>query len=306
MNILDTEFCGIRFKNPLVLASGILGVTGGSMAKAAQSGSGGVTSKSWWLGEHMGHANPVIIADQYAMLNAVGLPDAGIEKSREEIAAFREYCPNTPFIASLVAPSVEEFEELTRHVVEMQPDAIEINISCPNVKSEFGELFDGDCKTAESMTAAVKKHSQGIPVSTKLSPNVKNIGNVAKACEAAGANAITAINTVGPGMRISPELRAPILKNKMGGVSGPAILPIAIRCVYEIYEAVKIPIVGTGGITTGRDAVEMLLAGATLLGVGSAIHYRGQEAFRLINEEIEVFCQKEGVNNIQELVGGAH
>ena len=168
-----------------------------------------------------------------------------------------------------------------------------MNISCPNVKAEFGDLFSGSCNFAEQITSAVKKHAKNIPVSIKLSPNVSSIADIARACEANGADVITAINTVGPGMRINPELRAPILKNKFGGISGPAIFPIALRCVWDIYEAVKIPIIGTGGITSGRDAIEMLLAGASLLGIGTAIHFRGQEAFALIAKEIEEFCEEE-------------
>ena len=305
MSVLRTTFCGIAFENPLILASGVLGVTGKGMADVIAKGAGGVTSKSWWVRRHAGHPNPVIIADEYAMLNAVGLPDAGIEKSREEIREFRKVS-DAPFIANIVAGSVEDFEEITQKAVELKPDILEVNISCPNVKDEFGDLFSGSCDFAEKMTRAVKKHAQDIPVSVKLSPNVANIADVARACEANGADAITAINTVGPGMRINPELRKPILSNKTGGVSGPAILPIAIRCVWDIYEAVRIPIIATGGITTGRDAIEMLLAGGTLLGVGTAVHFRGAEAFAHIAREMEEFCEKEGVKNIQELTGGAH
>ena len=224
MTVLRTTFCGIAFENPLVLASGVLGVTGKGMADVIAKGAGGVTSKSWWVRRHAGHPNPVIIADEYAMLNAVGLPDAGIEKSREEIREFRKVS-DAPFIANIVAGSVEDFEEITQKAVELKPDILEVNISCPNVKDEFGDLFSGSCDFAEKMTRAVKKHAKNIPVSVKLSPNVANIADVARACEANGADAITAINTVGPGMRINPELRKPILSNKTGGVSGPAIFP---------------------------------------------------------------------------------
>jgi dihydroorotate dehydrogenase (NAD+) catalytic subunit len=305
MNVLQTTFCGISFQNPLVLASGILGVTGGTMSEVVQKGAGGVTSKSWWVSQHAGHKNPVIIATENYMLNAVGLPDAGIEKSKEEITEFRKKC-DAPFIANIVAGSVEDFSRITEEVVPLQPDMIEVNISCPNVKKEFGDLFSGGCGYAEEMTKAVKQYSENIPVSVKLSPNVSNIADVAKACEQSGANAITAINTVGPGMRIDPVLRKPILNNGCGGVSGPAIFPIAVRCVWEIFEAVHIPIIGTGGITSGKDAIEMMLAGATLLGIGSAVHYRGQNAFSCIAQEMEDFCTSEGIENISECIGAAH
>lgn len=305
MNILSTTFCGISFENPFVLASGYVGVTGAGMADVVAHGAGGVTTKSWWANAHKGHANPVIIANEHVILNAVGLPDAGIEKSREEIKEYRSRT-KAPIIASIVAPSPEEYGEIARLAAELAPDMIEVNISCPNVKEEFRDLFSGNVKLAEVITKSVKKEVKNIPFSVKLSPNVTDIGEVARACEANGANAITAINTVGPGMRIDPELRVPILKNKTGGVSGPGILPIALRCVWDIFRAVRIPIIGTGGICSGRDAVEMLLAGATLLGIGSALHYRGKEAFRILTEELEEFCKKEGIKNISELVGGAH
>ncbi len=305
MNTLQTTFCGISFENPLVLASGILGVTGETMADVVNRGAGGVTTKSWWVTKHEGHKNPVIIANDSYLMNAVGLPDAGIEKSREEITEYRKHT-NAPIIANIVAGSVEDFTKITQKATQLHPDIIEVNISCPNVKKEFGNLFSGSCHFAEQMTKSVKNHAGDIPVSIKLSPNVANIADVARACEANGADAITAINTVGPGLRINPELRTPILHNTFGGVSGPAILPIALRCVWDIYEAVKIPIIGTGGITTGRDAIEMLLAGGTLLGVGTALHFRGKDAFSLISQEMEEFCQAEGVKHISELIGAAH
>jgi dihydroorotate dehydrogenase (NAD+) catalytic subunit len=303
--MFHTKFCDVEFSNPLVLASGILGVTGKTLAQVAQKGAGGVTTKSLWMKRHKGHKNPVIIADDSYMLNAVGLPDAGIEKSREEIKIFRQES-DVPLIANIVAGSIKEFSEITQLAVELSPDIIEVNISCPNVQKEFPDLFSGSYSFAERITKTVKQHSKNIPVSIKLSPNVANIADVAKACEENGADAITAINTLGPGMRIQPELRTPILKNTVGGVSGPALFPISLRCVWDIFSAVNIPIIGLGGVTTGRDAIEMFLAGATLIGVGTALHFRGEDAFHLIKEEMESFCKKEGIKDISEIIGKAH
>jgi len=303
--MFETTFCGVKFKNPIVLASGVWGVTGKNLADAIARGAGGATTKSLWLAPHAGHQNPVIIADDAAMLNAVGLPDGGIEKARAEIADFRA-ATDAPLIANIVAGSPDDFSKIAEMAAELAPDIIEINISCPNVKKEFGDLFASGEKSAELFTKIVKKKVGQIPVSVKLSPNVPNIGAVARAAENAGADAITAINTVGPGMRINPELRAPILKNKFGGVSGPAILPIAIAKVFEIYAAVKIPIIATGGICRGRDAIEMILAGGTLLGVGSAVHFRGENCFAEIAAEMREFCEKEGVKNLSEIRGAAH
>ncbi len=305
MDTLNIDFCGMHFVNPLVLGSGILGVTGGSLAAVANSGAGGVTSKTWWAHAHEGHANPVVIAEDGVMLNAVGLPDGGIEKHSEEIQIYRDKA-NAPFIASIVGGSVQEFEEVAEKTAALKPDILEVNVSCPNVSDEFGDLFSSGCISVALMTKSVKKYAGEIPVTVKLSPNVPNIAEVAKACEDNGADAITAINTVGPGIRINPELRAPILKNKRGGVSGPAILPIAIRCVWDIYEAVKIPIIGIGGVTHGTDAIEMMMAGARLVGVASALHFRGKDAFTLITEEMSDWCKKEGIENIESLIGVAH
>ena len=303
--MLHTDFCGLSFANPLVLASGIWGVTGKNLADAVARGAGGATTKSLWIRPHAGHKNPVILADEYAMLNAVGLPDGGIQKAREEIADYRKLT-NASLIANIVAGSPDDFAEIAELAAELNPDVIEVNISCPNVKAEFGDLFASGIKSAETFTKIVKEKVGKIPVSVKLSPNVPQIGEVAKAAENAGADAITAINTVGPGMRINPELRAPILKNKFGGVSGPAILPIAIAKVFEIFAAVKIPIIATGGITSGRDAIEMIMAGGTLLGIGSAVHFRGADCFAQITTEMTEWCEKEGVKNLSEIRGAAH
>lgn len=305
MSILQTTLCNVAFRNPLVVASGIWGVTGKNLAKAVQSGAGGVTTKSLWLEGHRGHPNPVIITNQHTMLNAVGLADGGIGKAHDEIADYRAIT-DAPLIANIVAGSPNDFAAITEKAVELKPDLIEVNISCPNVKDEFGDLFASGIRSAETFTKIVKEKSGDIPITIKLSPNLPNIGQVAQAAEAAGANAITAINTVGPGMRICPELRAPILANKFGGVSGPAILPIAIAKVYEIYKAVDIPIIATGGITTGSDAIEMIMAGGTLLGVGSAVHFNGFSCFQNIADEMQAWCQKEGVKNISEIIGAAH
>ncbi|MEK7123623.1 MAG: DUF561 domain-containing protein, partial [Patescibacteria group bacterium] len=143
------------------------------------------------------------------------------------------------------------------------------------------------------------------PFSVKLSPNAWNIAELAKAAEAAGADAITAVNTVS-GMMIDVRLRAPVLHNKQGGVSGPALFPIALKCVYDIYEAVKIPIIGTGGVTSGEDALAMIMAGASLVGVGTAVYYRGADAFKKITEEMEQIMNEEGINTLAEIRGTAH
>lgn len=306
---LSTEFCGVRFENPLVLASGVLGMTGDAMARIIRSGAGGVTSKSLWAHEHKGHPSPVIISSEHFMLNAVGLPDGGPEKAKEEIARFREVC-KAPLIANIVGGSISEYTEIAGIIADLKPDIIELNISCPNVQDEFGKpLACSTVKSAE-VTKLVKevldKKGVKIPLTVKLSPNVESIVAIAKSVLAAGADGVTAINTVGPGMVIDIDFAEPVLSNKVGGVSGPAIKPIAVKCVYDIYKECKCPIIGTGGVTCGRDAIEMIMAGATLVGIGSAIWFRGQDAFGEIVREMNEWCDANGVKNLSTLIGKAH
>lgn len=302
---LDVEFCGVKFRNPLVVASGVLGVTGAGLREVVRNGAGGVTTKSIWLNEHKGHHSPVIIANDHYMLNAVGLPDAGIEKARIELGVYMKNQP-APLIANIVGAKIDDFAEIAEKISELKPDLIEVNISCPNVEDEFGKPFSCSRTDAASVTAAVRKRTK-IPIVIKLSPNVMNIAEIARAVVDAGADGICAINTVGPGMMIDIETREPILANRVGGVSGPAIKPIAIKAVYDIHKALpKVPIIGTGGILTGEDAIEMIMVGATLIGVGTAVFYRDIQCFKLISDEMKAWGKAHGIKDLNELRGVAH
>ncbi len=302
---LQTEFCGVQFQNPLVLASGVLGVTGASLRNVVKHGAGGVTTKSIWRTGHDGHPNPTMIANEHFMLNAVGLPDAGMEKAHLEIGAYMKNKP-APLIANIVEARVEDFGELAEKISALNPDIIEVNISCPNVEDEFGKPFSCSRVDAARVTAEVRRRTK-LPIVTKLSPNVLNIAEIARAVVDAGADGICAINTVGPGLLIDIETREPILANKVGGVSGPAIKPLSLKAVYDIHKALpKTPIIGTGGILTGKDAIEMIMVGATLIGIGTAIYYRDIDAFRLINEEMAEWCDAHGIKNLDEIRGKAH
>jgi dihydroorotate dehydrogenase (NAD+) catalytic subunit len=201
-----------------------------------------------------------------------------------------------PLIASIFAGTVAEFAEVARIVAAAGPDLIEVNISCPNVGDEFGTPFAGSPETAAAVAGAVRQ-AVILPISVKLAPNVPDIARVAAAVVEAGADAITAINTV-PGMVVDAVSGQPVLSNRVGGISGPALKPVALRCVYEIAQAVDVPIIGTGGVISGRDAAEMMAAGATLVGVGSAVWYRGVDAFREINLELAeiVAGRREGIH----------
>jgi len=301
---LETKFCGVTFKNPLVVASGVLGVTAASLRNVVCHGAGGVTTKSIWLNEHIGHPNPVMVVNEHYMLNAVGLPDAGIEKAKLEMSKYMTNKP-APVIASIVAGRADDFAEVAAQVSKLRPDIIEVNISCPNVEDELGKPFACSRVDAAMVTSIVRKMTR-IPVVVKLSPNVANIVEIARACVDAGADGICAINTVGPGMMIDLETREPVLANKVGGVSGPAIKPIAIKAVYDIHKALPgTPIIGTGGVMTGEDAIEMIMAGATLVGVGTAVYYRDVACFGLIAKEMVAWGKAHGIKKIGDLRGTA-
>ena len=302
--MLSTELAGIKLENPTVLASGILGVTGSSLAAVAKAGAGAVTTKSISLKERKGHPTPVIATYEQGMVNAVGLSNAGAEETLAEIE-FAVKNAGAPVIASIFASTITEFGKVAEVVSKANPHIIEVNISCPNVEDEFGRPFACDPGIAAVVTKKVRKSTK-LPIFIKLSPNVHNVGPIAKAVQKEGADGITAINTVGPGMLINIEAAAPILTNKVGGVSGPAIKPIAVKCVYEAYKATKLPIIGTGGVTTGRDAVEMIMAGASAAGIGTGVYYRGTEIFSKVSKEIQEFMDKEGHRSIKEMRGIAH
>ncbi len=305
---LEQTIYGIHFSNPTVLASGILGITASSwMRVAAQGGAGGITTKSIWLKEHKGHKPPVIISTEHWTLNAVGVPDAGPEKAREEIGAYTKEKP-APLILNIIAESVENYASTAEAVLPLHPDFLEVNISCPNVEDEFGKPFACSAPDAARVTKAVKAVAGKVPVFIKLSPNVLSIAEIARACAAEGADGFTVINTAGPGMAIDLRSRLPILTNKVGGISGPAIKPLAIRCVADVYAATegKLPIIGTGGVHTGEDAIEMMLAGASLVGIGTAVWKRGIDVFKKVCDEMTTFCDGEGIKDVAELVGGMH
>lgn len=308
MNIpsnLSVNLAGIPLRSPLILSSGILGVTASSLAMVARHGAGAVTTKSCCQREKAGHPGPVIIPFEGGLLNAVGLANPGVEKEVEELREYRKQS-STPVIASIFAGTIGEFKQVAAIMAEAEPDMIEVNVSCPNVKSEFGEPFSTDPKAIAEITRLVKQHAGRIPVAIKLSPNGPPIATMAKAAEDAGADAITAINTVGPGMLIDINTRKPFLANKAGGVSGIAILPIAIRCIFDIFRAVKIPIIGGGGVMTWEHALQMLLAGATTIGIGTGIYNEKLDIFRKINDGLSQFMKENTLNDLRDLIGKAH
>lgn len=297
------NFLGKKFDSPLVLASGVLGVTASSWGNVNKHGAGGITIKSCSLEPREGHPNPTMTGTDHYFINAVGLSNPGVEEVVKEVETFRK-TNKTPLIGSVFGGSVKEFGQCAKKVGKSAVDFIEIDISCPNVKKEFGEPYAFSPEATKKITAEVRKHVKQ-PIITKLSADAPNIVDVGKAAEKAGADALCAINTMS-GMAINAEMASPVLSNVQGGVSGPAIKPMALKAVWDLYTNVKIPIIGTGGVTYGEDAVEMMMAGATLVGVGSAVYFRKIDAFKLINDEIKDFMKKNGYKTIKSMIGAAH
>jgi len=247
----------------------------------------------------------VTLAWNGGVINAIGLTNPGC---REEVPLLRETrrrlrALGVPLFASVFAPSVEAFGEVARVIAEAEPDLIEVNISCPNVGSEFGTPFSASAKSAAEVTAVVRKAVK-LPISIKLAPNVPEIGRIAQAVVSEGADALTAINTV-PAMLIDAYAGKPVLKNATGGLSGAAIKPVALKAVWEIAQMVRVPIIGTGGISSGLDAAEMIMAGATLVGVGSAVALEGPAVFSRIKSELEAFMIQEGYPDLASMRGKA-
>jgi len=272
--MLNTKICGVELRNPTILASGILGVTKDSVDRIGKLGAGAVTLKSLCHEERTGNPNPTMFADKSVFMNAVGLPGQGIVNALKDFKRLDDL--SIPVIGSIYGYKVSQFGQVTKKMASLKPSLIEVDISCPHL--DYGKPYDSDPSLTAKVTKIVKKNVGKIPVSIKLSPNVHDIKEIAHAAERAGADAITAINTV-TAMVIDIDAKKPILAHKIGGMSGPALKPIAVRCVYEIFETVKIPIIGTGGVTYGKDAIEMIMAGATGIGIGSGIYYRGLTIF---------------------------
>ena len=305
---IRTEFLGRELSSPLVLPAGVLDISFSSMKQVSVLGAGLVTSKSLTIEPRKGHEGPVVAEVEGGMLNAMGLCNPGIEGGLDEIkllkaaAASDEQLPNgCPVNVSIFATDVEGFRVLAERVNSSEAEFLELNLSCPNVMDEFGVPLAASEKIVGEIVSAVKSVSKK-PVIAKLSPNVTSLPKIAAAAGEAGADALCMINTLGPGLEIDIETGRPVLSNVSGGLSGPCVKPVALRLVYECRKAgIDLPIIGMGGITTGEDAVQMLMAGADLIGVGTAVYYRGPEVFRLINEELISFLRKKGLESIREI-----
>ncbi|GJQ58659.1 MAG: dihydroorotate dehydrogenase [Candidatus Scalindua sp. AMX11] len=300
---LITNLCGIKLPNPTILPSGFLGTSRPLLKRVADNGAGAVTIKSVGLTPREGHKNPTVVTFEAGMLNAVGYSNPGVEEIAREFSETKEI--DVPLIASVIGTDADEFVRVIEKLSDTQFSAIELPLSCPHTPG-FGLLAgQGTPENTREIVSAVRKATQ-LPIFVKLSPNIPGIGNLAKVAEDAGADAITAVNSLGPGMIINIEARSPVLSFKIGGVTGSALRPIATRCVYDIYEAVDIPIIGVGGISTGRHAIEMIMAGATAIGIGTGIYQRGIGIFRKVCDEMETWMSENNLKSIDEIRGVAH
>ena len=298
---LAVDVAGLRLRNPVMNAAGVLGMSPPMLKRVYDSGAGAVVTKSVGPAPRAGHVNPTLVQLSCGALNAMGLPNPGAEYYADEIRELKAM--GVPTVASFFGGSLREFAEVARKLTEAGADALELNASCPNVADELGMLAADAC-SVERVTAAVKAETS-LPVFVKLSPNVTDIGAVARAAERGGADAITAVNTL-LGIAIDIGFRRPVLTNVTGGLSGPAAKPVALRCVWEVSQAVGVPVIGCGGVTTWEDAVEYLLAGASAVEVGTAVMTHGLQVYGDIAEGIGRYMAENGFSKVEEVVGLAH
>jgi len=297
---LSTTIGSLRLKNPTMLASGIMDEDAGSMQRMIENGAGAIVTKSIGIQPRDGYANPTVIELECGLLNAMGLPNPGIDIYGEELQTLQDQ--TVPIIGSIYAATVDEFIVLAEKMQQFGVKALELNVSCPHAK-QYGLEVGSDASLIHEIVSSIKQHCR-LPVFVKVSPNIMNLVQIVQAAETAHADAIVAINTV-KAMKIDIETAQPLLANKTGGYSGKAVKPIGIRCVYDIAHAVDIPVIGVGGIVTGQDAIEYLMAGASAVQIGSAVYYRGPEVFTLVCDEMKRWMKNHGYLAIKELIGVA-
>lgn len=300
---MSINLCGLELSNPVIPASGTFGY-GMEYAELYDINClGAFSCKGTTLEERFGNPTPRIAETPDGMINAVGLQNPGVDHVIEEELPKLKKVYHKKIMANISGFSVEEYVNVARKLAgQDQIGWLEVNISCPNVHGG-GMAFGTTAQGAAQVTRAVKKVADK-PVIMKLSPNVTDIAEIAKACEDEGADGISLINTL-LGMRIDLKTKKPVIANKMGGFSGHAILPVALRMVYQVYEAVKIPVVGMGGVSTAEEVIEMMLAGATAVQIGAA-NLINPYACRDIIDKLPEAMEKYGINSLKDIIGGAH
>jgi len=299
---LAVSLAGLRLANPTMLASGILGYSVETFESIAKGGAGAIVTKSVGLKPREGYANPTVVQVSSGLVNAMGLPNPGIQEFVQEIRKAKAAL-SVPLIVSVYGFSPDEYATVAGRAVGAGADAIELNVSCPHVKETGSEI--GQSSQVLIQVVHKVKHTINKPVFVKLSPNVTSIEEIAEAAANAGADALTIMNTV-KALAIDAETMMPILANKTGGLSGPAVKPIALRHVYSVYERVEVPIIGCGGISNWQDAVEFLLAGASAVQIGTAISAIGPAVFEKVAHGISKYLKKKGLRSVNEIVGLSH
>lgn len=293
---------GLKPKNPIILAAGILGTTGASLCRVArEGGAGAVVTKSIGPVPKTGHPNPSMVRLDGGFLNAMGLPNPSYPDFLQELEIAKKDS-GVPVIASIFGGTAAEFSEVAEGLLSGKPDAFELNVSCPHAEGYGAAVGSSPC-LVEAITAAVKDVTN-LPVWVKLTSNVSDITCIGTAAESGGADAVVAINTL-KGMAIDIESGYPILGNRSGGLSGKAVKPVAVKCVYDLYSALEIPVIGVGGVTSWKDAVEIMMAGASAVQVGSAVYDR-LDIFSEISTGIEAFLRRKSYSDVKRLIGLSH
>jgi len=302
-NPLRVSLAGLDLPNPTILASGVLGFSAESLNRVAKGGAGAVVTKSLGVEARVGYPNPTVVQAESGLINAMGLPNPGINEYAGEIE-YAKTILHIPLIVSIFGYSEDEYAIVAEKAVKAGADAVELNVSCPHVQytgSEIGQNPRLLSQVVEKVKATIDK-----PLIVKLTPNVTDIAVSAKAAVEAGADALTAVNTL-KAMAIDTDTMHPVLSNIKGGLSGAAIKPVALRCVYDIREMLPdVPIIGCGGIGGWRDAVEFMLAGALAVQIGTAIAREDTSVFQDITKGLEVYLRKKHVGSVKEIVNLAH
>ncbi|MBQ8179128.1 MAG: dihydroorotate dehydrogenase [Candidatus Methanomethylophilaceae archaeon] len=297
---LKTDVGSLRLERPGMVASGIMDETGPSMVRMIENGAGAVVTKSVGLQPNSGHANPCFMEVTGGYVNAMGLPNPGIDLFAEEMEVA---VPAGPIVGSVYGSTPDDFSVLAARMEDYGASAVELNLSCPHAKG-YGMEVGTDPAMVSAIVSAVKS-AVSIPVWAKLTPNTHILPQIGRAVQDAGGDAVVAINTL-KAMVISPEFARPVLSNRFGGLSGAAVKPVGVRAVYDLASVLDIPLIGVGGISDWRDAAEYIMAGASAFQVGSAIGTVGIDVFQGINEGLATFMEDYGYGSISSMVGVAH
>lgn len=300
MSSLRTRVGSLEFDNPSMVASGIMDETGLSMVRMLEAGAGAAVSKSIGTNPNPGHANPNFIEVNAGCVNAMGLPNPGIDAFAEEMEVATKI---GKIIGSVYGADANEFSNLAGKMEDFGACAVELNLSCPHAKG-YGIEVGTDPKLVKNIVSSVKT-AVDIPVWAKLTPNTHMLAEIGRAVEDGGGDAIVAINTL-KAMVIAPEFARPVLSNRFGGLSGSAIKPVGVRAVYDLKNTVSVPIIGAGGISNYRDALEYIMAGASAFQIGTAVMDMGPEIFGTVCKGVAKFMKRYGYRTVDEMVGVAH